>query len=315
MNFIRKNLAGIIMACILIGGGIIYRAEVTSFVRQEYNGFFPCGTPIVYSIGDVDSRFGVSKSKLIDDTKQAIAIWEKESGRKLFTLAETGQPSNLPINLIYDYRQKATVTLHKIDSAITTDKAGYDALQQKYQVLLDSLKTQKAVLQDLITAYEAAKASYDADVEYWNGKGGAPADTYNELQARRADLQNQAATISQKQQEVNTLVNTVNTNVGTLNAMAKQLNLNVQNYNAVGASTGPEFEEGEYVRDGFSQRINIFQFDDQNKFIRVLAHELGHALGLDHNNNPKSIMYAYNEGVNEKLTVDDLNALKKRCHL
>ncbi|HCY17892.1 TPA: hypothetical protein DHT42_01705, partial [Candidatus Nomurabacteria bacterium] len=63
------------------------------------------------------------------------------------------------------------------------------------------------------------------------------------------------------------------------------------------------------------REIDIYQFDNKGKLARVLTHEFGHALELEHLENSKAVMYRLNNGVNEKLTIDDILALKKRCNL
>ena len=46
---------------------------------------------------------------------------------------------------------------------------------------------------------------------------------------------------------------------------------------------------------------------------RVLVHELGHALGIGHVENPDSIMYSYSIGETLTLSEEDLAALKEVC--
>ena len=108
----------------------------------------------------------------------------------------------------------------------------------------------------------------------------------------------QADEISALIVKYNLLVDRVNANIGTINQTANK-----------------EFEEGTYISDASGARIDIYEFSDEAKLIRVLAHELGHALGLDHNSNLDSIMYAMNQSSNMILTADDVQALKMKCNL
>lgn len=311
-SYIIKFVVGACVAVLIFGFGYYHRDTVGSIFRNLLNRFQPCQRPITYSIERIDSQFGITKEELLNDIGRAEKIWESPINKPLFQYSPTG---DLKISLIYDYRQKATDALQKLGIVITNDKSAYDLLRAKYDAFIVSYDKEKERLATLVETYNRDKNAFEKDVSYWNRQGGAPKKEYDDLQQRRIDLNNQVAIINQAQDSLNSLGETINSTAIILNKLIAELNLQVNTYNTVGASTGKEFSEGEYVSSAGGTAINIYQFDSENKLLRVLAHELGHALGLDHLDNPKAIMYYLNEGINEKLTADDLVALKRVCRI
>ena len=283
----------------------------SGLVSEIHTALVPCSEPITYSLGTFDPQFGISKPYFLNALSFAEAVWEKPFGRQLFSYAPTG--GRLKINLVYDYRQQATSKLQSLGIIVTDDKSSYDALEAKYT----ALKTEYAVAQvdyeARVQAFDAKKTAYEQQVSDWNTKGGAPRDQYNALEAERLSLQAEAEQLQAMQGQINGMVDEVNALVVVLNRLASSLNLVVDSYNTIGASRGESFEEGLYQSSAAGQEIDIYEFSNRDKLVRVLAHELGHALGLEHVTDPKAIMYKFNQSSNETLTQADLVELKAVC--
>ncbi len=296
----------------MIGLAYYFRDPLSHAWSQFMMRSFPCSQPIAYSIGDFDTRFGISKETFLKDIQRAESIWETPVKKELFVYKPD---SALKINLIYDDRQTATQKLQKLGIIIHDDQSTYNTLKAKYDVQTKQIQNLKASYAVASVSYQSRQTAYNNEVESLNKRGRVTQDIYDRLAQEKKDLDQLSVKLSEQEGVINAHVDVLNALVEVINRLARSLNLKAVQYNETGAIRGGEFEEGEYVTDVSGNRINIYQFDDQTKLIRVLTHELGHALGLDHIDNPKAIMYRLNNGVNEALTDGDLAELKRQCQM
>lgn len=296
MSFIKNALGTlVILGCI---GGAYYILTKN-----------PCDTPIEYSLGTFDTRFGISKVDFLADVAVAEKMWETAIGKDLFRYSSGG---SLAINLMYDERQ-ATADKNKQLSAQVSQtqaqaniaKVAFEDLKARYEAARDRYKS-------LSDAFASKLAAYNADVESWNRRGGAPSAEYKRLEAQKAELQALQDQAKAAMAEANALADQVNAKVNQYNTLVRSENSVIRTINQ---SADREFEQGEYVSDVDGRRINVYEFDGKNKLVRLLAHEMGHALGLDHNEDPDSIMYYLNQSKVIELSEADLASLKAVCRI
>ncbi len=283
---------------------------------QMYSEYFPCRSPISYRVASFDQRFNISREDFLSAISSAEAIWEGPTGKELFSYElKDEKESDLEVNLIYDYRQEATAKLRALGITVSDTRHSYEALKAKYNTMQERYLEAKKKYQAKSAAFEKRQEEYNKKVDEWNQKGGAPENVYKELTAESEALNEEFTSLKALEADLNKQIDNINALVTVINRLARTLNLNVSELNTIGSTQGEEFTQGEYKSGPEGRAINIYEFSTKEKLVRVLAHELGHALGLDHVEDPDAIMYRLNESENSKLTESDMAALKSECKI
>jgi hypothetical protein len=269
-----------------------------------------CSQTLTYSIGTVDPRFGISIEDFKNIAEQTESVWESEFDKDFFRYDPAAE---FKINLVFDDRQQRTLDEKKSRQDISTQQQIYRNKVNTYDERLAAYKAANDGYDAAIAAYEKRLENYNNQVDYWNRNGGAPAKEYGQLQQEKVALQREASRLEDQRRNLNAEVALLNTDAAEVNRLAKGLNLDVDAYNGAFGTTR-EFDQGSYT----GSAINIYQFNAQDDLRLVLAHEYGHALGLDHVEDPDAIMYYLMDKQNIKnlhLSEADKSAVVDTCHI
>ncbi|MFA6422234.1 MAG: matrixin family metalloprotease [Candidatus Buchananbacteria bacterium] len=271
-----------------------------------------CEKPLTYSLGNIDPKFGITRDELIQYIKEGSAPWSKAAQKELFSYSPEGE---IKINLVYDYRQAAVDRLKNLGLKVDSNQSSYQALKSNYDLLYLEYSAKQKILNDLNISFTSQLDEYNSKVDYWNNNGGVPQNEATNLRLQKKSLDAQIETIKKQNKELNNLVDTINAEVVMLNTMAGQLQLDVKTYNSIGSPLSGGFEQGVYIEDENGKRINVYEFENADQLVRLLEHELGHALGMDHGDIASDIMYYYNQGTNLEPSKNDLKQLNAVCNI
>ncbi len=266
-----------------------------------------CPAPLPYHIGSIAPEFNLSKEKAQVYLADAEKVWESETGRQLFYYSEG---KGVTVNFIFDERQAMAESQQS--QKLTLDKKKTD--NQELLSTIDGLRTQyetdSKAYQDKVSAYEAKLTAYNNKVNGYNDRGGAPADVYASLEKEKNALSKESSSLNATSDKLNELAKKINELSQKSGQIVDGYNTEVAQYNKeFGFSR--EFTQGDYQ----DKVINIYKFSTDNEVRKVLAHELGHSLGLNHVDGESSIMYYLLKDTTSApvLSLEDKSAFTALC--
>jgi hypothetical protein len=276
----------------------------------------PCGQSVKYQLGTIDQQFGMSGQEALAAIRQSVGLWNSAAGT---TVIEYGGDTGIPVNFVYDSRERMAQDHAAYAATISQDEVEKKRIDSDVAALQEKLTDARAALSTEESAFKAKQETYNADVARLNGGGGGSDEQIKAFDGYKVQLEQQLAQLKNEQAAINDLVDQENAMIAQHNALVNRANAVIS---IVNQDVGKGFVAGLYTINNGRAQIDIFAFADRSDLVRLLAHEFGHALGLGHIDNPKSVMAASREtgtvsldtaGEMEELSSDDTTALRGVC--
>lgn len=251
-----------------------------------------------YRIANFDPRLKISQQQMIDLSKQAAAIWEKDTGQHYFVYDPEAEFS---IHLVFDQRQIRSMKRAESLNQLEHEQQIWLNENQQLQQLKQNVAQSKMQL-------ELQKTEYQTRVEnlQQHKQRGSIKTLFTSIQKQQQDLEQQSAQLQTRIAKHQQLVQQLDLQTEKSKQLYQQLTQSIAEFNQ---TFKPQtLHKGQFDGD----KIFIYEFSSIDDLRLTLAHEFGHALGLKHTQDPKSLMYPRikaQDAKDFKLTNTDLELL------
>lgn len=238
-----------------------------------------CRVPITYHLGDIDEGFALDRSQVRTALDEAVAMWQSATEAELF---RHRQGEGMPIRLVFDERQRRAQTRQQTEADLAAAKEDLESQQAELEREQAELKSDWEALEQRREAYRERRAEYQERVEAWNsGSVERTPERKAKLDATAEELEAELQALKERKQALEERRDELAVKRETLQRQGDTYNEQVEQYNER-TSEVSGFQMGEYKQEGTERRIHIYKAVDTDELRLVLAHELGHALGIKH---------------------------------
>ena len=260
--------------------------------------------PLKYKIDFIDPRFHLTKEQFMQIGQEAAEIWQKETGKTYFIYDSQAE---LTINLVFDDYQTAQNERKININKLLQQQEEWREKNKAIHLLKQQIDQETVLLNEEKLQLNNKFEQYQQDVTLYN-QGNLGKFNQVDLIKRQTQLNKQSLELKAKFIQHSNKIESLNSQIKQINQQQNQLNEAIKQIN-LATTAGPEtFHKGLFSHN----QIQIYGFSSFDDLRLTLAHEFGHALGLKHTTDPKSLMYPRlkeQDIHNFKLTDSDLNLL------
>ncbi len=276
----------------------------------------PCSEPLTYTIGDIDTRFGISENEIHAAMKKAGSLWSDATQKTLIKQAE--DEGKILVRFVYDEEQEMADNELRARERIRSEQGVLDNMQARYDRDRESFDRRSERYLDLAQQTTRELDTLNDWIREINSRGGFTDEEKKEYEQRKAEVEVLQKKVLDERAALDLKARNINRKIDRINEMIDANNLLIDRYNDEFAGEN-RFTKATFQRTQNGGIITVNQFLSKSELPLVLAHEIGHALGLNHVSNPNSIMFS-KMGAQQiypsiQLSEEDTQAILNRCGL
>jgi hypothetical protein len=297
----------LIVTAILLGYTLFFQTG-----DQETGYSVPCSEPLELRVGSLDDRFQMDRATLEEALREVADLWSSSMGEPVVVYSDDAE---LLVDLVYAEEQQLTDSERQFRDRLQSEGLSIEVMERRFNEREAEYESRAREYEEKTAELQISIDRLNQWVNIHNRNGGFNEDELRQYEYRKASIDKTSQALDRQQAVLMEDAETLNRMISDLNRRIANKNELVDEYNRT--FTGErKFTQGAYEWNQTGKSIQVFQFSSMEELKLVLAHEVGHALGLPHVDNPSSVMYYLmgNQKVNGlALTTEDIQALKALC--